>query len=666
MNKTEKRFRGRGKPAAVCLLCVFILIAFCLFVFTACGDLFKTDIYLKNFSMEIVLNEEGGMTVTETAKAYFSSQDTNWYNFYRIIDDERALDHPVIDGESFTYDGKTIPFVGLLDLEEHDSSYWKKQYADQAVGYYCARLSGLEIGVVMPSFESGTHTFSYSYTIRNVVEDVQDASVFYYKFVSEINSMDIKKMDVTVLFPKEDPNLRAWLHVSKNAVGAWKAIEGNAGMTIHVEDVKYGEYIETRALLSKDHYYLPETTSALSSADIENEEKAWYDSYKKKQAILLTITILDYVIALLAIGFGFFFTFFLKKQNQPLELPNAPIYYRDIPEGYTGGEVSPLYFYYSNENYLDESISATMLELTRLKYITIEPDVKSKSAKITVLKTDEDDSLRSHQKFVLDMLMLVKPMGETFTMKAFEKFGKEHPTKIMNLVDMYKAAILNKTQRDGAYQKRNPIREKAQRFSATLVGIGIVGVIVSGFTSFVFGIGMFFAAVGFLVGGCLPALVLRNVKPPLTLYGQREYDKLQALARFMQEFSSMDEHEIPALAMWEDYMVFATAMGIADKVAEQLEIKYPEFRGMSESNFDVDSFVILYFFSSSFRSLSGLNFIGNVANVIRSVEMTQRAIKAAEIAKKVGGTIGRSGFGGGGGFHGGGGGFSGGGFGGRR
>ena len=122
----------------------------------------------------------------------------------------------------------------------------------------------------------------------------------------------------------------------------------------------------------------------------------------------------------------------------------------------------------------------------------------------------------------------------------------------------------------------------------------------------------------------------------------------------------MDEHEIPELTLWEDYMIFATAMGIADKVAEQLEIAYPEFKDFSMRGFDADRFLVLYFFSRSFRGLTGLNFVGNIANIVRSVDFASKAAKAVRMAGKIGGSFG------GGSFHGGGGGFHGGGFGGRR
>ena len=43
----------------------------------------------------------------------------------------------------------------------------------------------------------------------------------------------------------------------------------------------------------------------------------------------------------------------------------------------------------------------------------------------------------------------------------------------------------------------------------------------------------------------------------------------------MQDFSMLDEREIPELVLWEKYLVYATAFGIADKVIEQLKLVYP-------------------------------------------------------------------------------------------
>lgn len=63
----------------------------------------------------------------------------------------------------------------------------------------------------------------------------------------------------------------------------------------------------------------------------------------------------------------------------------------------------------------------------------------------------------------------------------------------------------------------------------------------------------------------------------LTEKGCKEEAEWKALAKYMEDFSLLDEREIPDLILWEKYLVFATAFGIADTVIEQLEVKYSNF-----------------------------------------------------------------------------------------
>ena len=656
----------RGKSIAACLILFILLLTVLLVTLTGC-NLFGSEIYLEHFDVDMTLGADGSLTVTEECEAYFTPQDSDWYNFYRIIDgvtDDVSIKFAT---NAFYVDGRLVSFASdPIDVESKSADYWRAEYRNKTEGYFNVNSQGIEVGALMPSFSSGTHTFKYTYVIENYMTGIADAAVFYHKYVSEINTMDVKSLKVTLHFPQAEPDLRAWLHTSASAEGVWKVSDDGLSMTVLAEGISAGEYVESRVLLDKSHYTLAKVEPG-SSVDVEREEQAWYDAYERERKLRLAVTILDYVLAVLMVAVGILMTIRFKRQNRPMPLPDAPIYYRDIPEGYTGGEVSPLYFYYSSENYIDESISASMLELVRKGYITIMPDEKAKSAKITVLKQDENDEIPTHQKYVIEMLLMVKPLGTSFTMKEFESCGKHHPEQMMRAVEKYKAAILNKSKRDGCYQKRNPILDKVTKYSSACVFAGVAVILLTGFATFLLGQGMTFFGIGLILSGVIPYLFLRKAKAPLTLDGQREYDKLHALAKYMQEFSMMKDHEIPELALWEDYMIFATAMGIADKVAKQLEIAYPEFKAMNASRFDAGGLLILYFFSPSFRMLSGLNFVGNMASVMRSVNMAQKALRAANLASKIGGIVGgASGRGGGSSFHGGGGGFSGGGFGGRR
>ena len=129
--------------------------------------------------------------------------------------------------------------------------------------------------------------------------------------------------------------------------------------------------------------------------------------------------------------------------------------------------------------------------------------------------------------------------------------------------------------------------------------------------TFIFNIlGLYFPYTGLALSlsAIIEAVSVKTQKAPLPVQGQEVYDKFRALGKFMTELGNMDRHELPQLVLWEEYMVYATAMGIADKVAEQLEIAYPEYkeitsRGYSSSS---DTFLILYLLSPSVRL--GTNF----------------------------------------------------------
>ena len=52
----------------------------------------------------------------------------------------------------------------------------------------------------------------------------------------------------------------------------------------------------------------------------------------------------------------------------------------------------------------------------------------------------------------------------------------------------------------------------------------------------------------------------------------------------MKDYSLLDEKEIPAITIWEKYLVFATAFGIANEVIKQLKLVYPDFENVSTIN----------------------------------------------------------------------------------
>ena len=92
-----------------------------------------------------------------------------------------------------------------------------------------------------------------------------------------------------------------------------------------------------------------------------------------------------------------------------------------------------------------------------------------------------------------------------------------------------------------------------------------------------------------------------------TQEGIDEIAKWKGLKKYMEEFSLLDKREVPEIAIWERFLVFATAFGIADKVLKQLKIVYPDI----ENTINVNTYPSMYLMIHTDFSRSFSNTISN-------------------------------------------------------
>ena len=134
-----------------------------------------------------------------------------------------------------------------------------------------------------------------------------------------------------------------------------------------------------------------------------------------------------------------------------------------------------------------------------------------------------------------------------------------------------------------------------------------------------------------------------------TVKGNEHYRKWKGLKYFMEDFGTMDKKELPEIALWEKYLVYAVSLGCADKLAKTMEIRVAELT-------DADMLTMVYDVHMM-RDIMIFNHI--ISSSINS------AINNAYSAQSIANSSNSSGGGFGGGFSGGGGSFGGGSGGGR-
>ena len=87
-----------------------------------------------------------------------------------------------------------------------------------------------------------------------------------------------------------------------------------------------------------------------------------------------------------------------------------------------------------------------------------------------------------------------------------------------------------------------------------------------------------------------------------TIEGMNEIAKWKGLKKYMEDFSLLNEKEVPEIVIWEEFLVYATAFGIADKVLKQLKSVYPDIE--NEVNINTYSYMYLMIHTDFSKSFS--------------------------------------------------------------
>ena len=108
----------------------------------------------------------------------------------------------------------------------------------------------------------------------------------------------------------------------------------------------------------------------------------------------------------------------------------------------------------------------------------------------------------------------------------------------------------------------------------------------------------------------------------LTQKGENQKEAWEGLKKYIEDYSMIEDREVPELVIWEKYLVFATAFGIADKVLKQLKIQYPE---LSDDTFTNGTYV-----GAMYGNGFNLAMINSINSAVTSAYTTGVSQRAAE------------------------------------
>ena len=603
-------------------LLISIFFMFLFIILTTIKSNASSNLHLKELAFDASIITDGSMNVTETWDIEIEETNTLFKTFK--TDMSKYSDITNVQVSEIT-SGSARNFTKINTLMYHvtKDSYYGMINDDG--NFEIAWGVGLDDS-------SATKKYQISYTVEDAVAKYNDYAELYWQFIGEDFEIDADEITGIIILP-EDANdlddIKVWGH-TENLNGEIYVTALNE-ITFEVNNFISGRYVEVRSLFPKD--MITNTNRTYNEdryEEVVKEETKWANQANARRqweeikddviaGIFLLITVIVGIVFLIKTIKYVKKLKSIKKYKPEQELE----YYRELPEkNTTPGEAVYILEepYNSFTSKFGKIFSATILDL-KLKGcldLRVEKEDKKKE-KIYIIKVKRiDDSLKREQQAILNFISNAYKSKKEIEIKDLEKYITSHSSSVQKLIKQTEKDIENELLKDGKYTKT--AKEEHKKYG-NICGAYFFGAFMT--FSWAFPL----AAI-LLINGIL-CLKIRKRINVLTQKGINEKEKWKGLKKYMEDFSLLNEKEVPAIEVWEHYLVYATAFGISAKVLKQLKTIYPNIDELSS----VNTSTYMYFMYHS-------NFSSSISRSVSSSMSTSYS----------------SGTGGGGGFSGGGGG----------
>lgn len=651
---------------------VFMLIVFAIIVIIVDAYIYANESdnksqFMNNLDYNVTLNEDGSMTVVETWDIYIANTNTIFKNFTLSSKFGNITNVKVKDLQT----GQDLTRVYEYMYHVTDNCYYALAISEDE--FEIAWGTGMED-------DKGNKKYQISYTITDVVSDYNDCQELYWQFLSTSNEINVENVTGTITLPSNVTNienLKAWGHGPLNGN---ISIESNNCVKFEVENLNAGKMLEVR-VVTTDQMFNVTAENKINNysylSTIINEETEWADEANSTSFSAWPISLIIIYAVILIIQIIRIIQYYYIYKNRDDGIVKSELeYFRDIPREDNSTPAEAAYFYRFDKSMKmaeatqSDVVTATILDLALKKYISL----RCEKNKVYVKILRNDEGLKSDEKAIYKLLKNAQGVKYEFLIDDLNKYAlakyNEYGNLINNMVNsaresLYKEGLVDKSDKK-RYEKAKKAEsryKKVRNIGEILVIFYLVSVLITPFRrmwQIRFRMGFFDTCLSLLII-LAPILITIGIKNKilnktqtkiavLTQKGYDEKNQWKALANYMEDYSLLNEKEVPSLVVWEKYLVYATTFGIAEKVIEQMKSKYPEvFVKEYWEDEKVEQYPILNFAlydSIYYTAGTGSKPMSSLRNNVTS----SNKISASEISRHSS----SSGSGGGGGFSGGG------------
>ena len=557
-----------------------------------------------------------------------------------------------INGILFDIDTKGFGELNYIDIfEDVGQKNGQYQYKRVPSSKYEISLSDDLYRIKLYSKNSNnTRNFLFVYTLPNAVNVYNDVAQFNRKMVGENWQQSIDNVSVKINIPVDESYDNSKIFAFGHGPLTGDIIKEYNIVQYSLENYYPGDFVEAHILMEPEifskidknkiiHKNMKEELLAMEK-EFADEANAERERAQKREEFLNDIKKYDKAIFTSLASFWAAIMFYIhrifKKENKYKDKFGK--YLRELPDDYSPALAGTI----MTGNINNEEILATLLDLIRRKKIELE-EVSGKNR--LVLKADTKN-LRTQENTIVDIY--------------FNDFGDGKSVVLEDIKTRNLSISTAKKFEKWQYQ----ILSEMDRLKLDYESLGFI----KGALFFIIGITFFLGAgaltsitenpifilLGFM-GFILIPSSFATKKPNSNL--QEAKARWGAFKNFLEDYSQLEDAKISSIHLWEQYFVYAVAMGVSEKVVKAykkaLEMGYVQ--DTAGLNSGVNSFRTLSLMDTYSRG----SFARSINNVTKS--SYNRSMSSISKSRRSSSSGGGGGFSsrssGGGGSRGGGGGF---------
>ena len=552
---------------------LFIVTLFLAIVITLVPKSFADYIDAMNF--DITINENGDMTVVE--------------DWTVDKDDESQTMFKTFDEDERRFSDVTVTRISGHGEAKEFTRIYEEMYHVTPDCYYALTNSKGEYEIAWgANYDQGYDAkYRISYTIKNAVTGYTDCQELYWQFIGKRFSLDTRNIEGHIYFPagmNSVEDYRVWAHGPLTGE-ITKVSTTEAKFTVP----RHENFLEVRMAFPAGFFSLSKTDSNSKLDSILEEETRWADEANHQREIArkqmeATKKASNVGATILTVLYGLFAIKGISKLSSIEERrPTVDYeYFRDIPDKNTSPAAAA--WLVNASTGFSNMFSGIIMGLAQKKLIEFEPDpTDSKNMFMDIKPLDqlrELPNLQKDERRVYEYLKYLERYSDDangrLSTKRFRKYARkaEHltedmPSDMTKDIKEYFEGEMNYFDKKGGLAKTAAVGK-----SIAIVPIGIfLGSVLQYASPTILG------AFG---GANLLCILINSLIAKRTCeYTQEGLDaktQWKGLKKYMEEFSLLKEREVPELALWEQFMVYATSFGIAKKVMKQLKEVYPELQ----------------------------------------------------------------------------------------